>query len=162
MLELHSVAMAVINATPEHISTFKSILKDLKKLTAKPEDHAKAVKLDMDIHKLIALAAGNKSLQEAMNNVLDKLMCFVAVEIADQNALATAYKEHKMLLGLIEQRDVKGAVNLMRSHIDNAQNNLVRVFQTRDEFKKSILSATLSTAEKAFATDRRVHLGDVR
>ncbi len=76
ILEVHAVQLAAKNALPSHLHEFECILADLEKLTSDPRDHAKAVKLDLEIHELIARASGNASLHQATQNVLDKFKCF--------------------------------------------------------------------------------------
>ena len=144
MLEVNAVTLAAQNAQSSHLHEFDRILGELEKLTPEPKDHAKAVKLDLEIHELIARASGNKSLHQAMQNVLDKVMCFISVEIADRQALAAAHSEHQALLRLIKAKDAKGASELIRTHVETAQRSLVQVFQARDDLRNAVMAATPS------------------
>ncbi|RWL83967.1 MAG: GntR family transcriptional regulator, partial [Mesorhizobium sp.] len=141
MLETHSIALAARNAKPAHLREFEAILSEFKLLTGDPKDHARAVKLDVDIHRLIALAAANNSLQMAMENVLDKLTCFVSVEIDGRSALKVAYDEHEQMYEYVKNKDEAGASALMLKHIDNAERTLVRLFEARNALQRSILGS---------------------
>jgi len=153
MLEIHAVKLAARNAQPSHLKEFDCFLDELKLLSSEPSDHARAVKLDMEIHELIARASGNASLHQAIQNVLDKVMCFISVEISDQNSLAAAHREHWSLLQMIEKKNVEGAADLIRMHVDVAQQSLVSVLQARDEVRSAVLA---STPLKRGSTDKPV------
>ena len=71
-------------------------------------------------------------------------MCFVSVEIADREALATACNEHRALFQLIRNRDEEGAADLIRMHVDNARKSLVGVFQARDDLRNSVMATARS------------------
>jgi DNA-binding GntR family transcriptional regulator len=145
MLEVHAVTLAVQNALPSHLHEFDCILADLENLSSDPSDHAKAVRLDLEIHELIARASGNASLYQAIQNVLDKVMCFIWVETSNREALAAAHREHRALLHTIKQKDAKGAAALIRTHIDRAQESLVEVLQAHDDLQNDVLSLRRST-----------------
>ena len=141
MLEIHSVRLAAQNAQPSHLAEFDRIL---SKLSSGSSGHAKAVELDMKIHELIARASGNTSLHQAIQNVLHKVMCFISVEIADQRSLAAAHRQHQSLFHFIKEKDVEGAAELIRMHVDTAKESLVSVLETRDEIRSAVLAAAPS------------------
>jgi DNA-binding GntR family transcriptional regulator len=142
MLEVQAVKLAIRNAQPSHLLEFDSMLGDLEKLTPNPIDHASAVKLDLRIHELIARASGNHSLHQAMLNVLDKVMCFISVEIADKDALAAAHRQHQAILSKIKEKDAEAAAELISSHVESALESLIEVFRARDEIRNAVLAAT--------------------
>ncbi len=144
ILEVHAVQLATKNATPSHLQEFDRILEDLKKLTSDLTDHADAVKLDMEIHELIARASGNASLHQVMQNVLDTVMWLVSVEISDKDALAAAHRQHQAILHMIKKKDSEGAAALIRTHVESAQENLVKVLQARDKIRNAVLMAAPS------------------
>jgi len=144
MLEIHSVRLAAQNAQPSHLAEFDRILSELSKLSSGSSGHAKAVELDMKIHELIARASGNTSLHQAIQIVLHKVMCFISVEIADQRSLAAAHRQHQSLFHFIKEKDVEGAAELIRMHVDTAKESLVSVLETRDEIRSAVLAAAPS------------------
>lgn len=147
MLEVNAVMLATKNAQSSHLDEFARILGELEKLPPDPKHHARAVKLDLEIHELIARASGNASLHQAMQNVLDKVMRFISVEIADRQALAAAYSEHLALFRLIAEKNAAGAAELIRAHVDSAQRSLVQVFQAREELRNAVMAAHPSGSE---------------
>ena len=155
MLEVHAAKLAAQNAQPSHLREFDRILVDLEKLTSDPTNHANAVKLDLEIHELIARASGNASLHKAIQNLLDKVMSFIWVDdvTVDMVTLAAAHREHQALLHMIKEKDAEGAAELIRTHIEGARERLEKVFQARDDLRNVVLAATPS---KRRDSDRRV------
>ena len=144
MLEVNAATLAARHARSCDLDEFERILGDLSSPSPEPSRLATAVRLDLEIHDLIARASGNRSLHQAIRSVLDKVMCFVSVEIANREALATAYHEHHELFRLIKRREEEGAADLIRMHVDNARKNLVDVFQARDDLHSSVMATTRS------------------
>jgi DNA-binding GntR family transcriptional regulator len=142
MLEINAVGLAIENAQPSHLQEFDRILAELEQLSTDPKDHGRSVKLDMELHELIARASGNHFLHQAMRNVLDKVTIFISMEISDRSALADAHTQHKALLHMIKEKDAEGARQLIRAHIDHAQENLVKVFQAREDLRNAVLATT--------------------
>jgi DNA-binding GntR family transcriptional regulator len=142
MLEVNAVRLAAQNAQPPHLREFDRILGELDKLTSDPKDHGRAVKLDLEIHELIARASGNTSLHEATKGVLEKVMCLIWVEISDKEALAAAHSQHQTLLRLIKEKDADSAAELIGMHVETAQNSLIEVLQARQELQNAVLFAT--------------------
>jgi DNA-binding GntR family transcriptional regulator len=154
MLEVHAAKLAAQNAQPSHLREFDRILVDSEKLTSDPTNHAKAVKLDLEIHELIARASGNDSLHQAIQNLLDKVMCFIWVDdvTVDMATLAAAHRQHQVLLHMIREKDAERAAEVIHTHIDNAQERLARVFQAREDLRNVVLAAT---PPKGGGSDRR-------
>ena len=57
MLEVNAVMLAARNARPSDLEEFERVLGELGSLTPDPKHHARAVKLDLSIHELIARAS---------------------------------------------------------------------------------------------------------
>jgi len=146
MLEVHAARLAAKNAQPSHLREFDRILVDLEKVTSDPTKHANAVKLDLEIHELIARASGNASLHQAVQNLLDKVMCFIWVDdvTVDMITLAAAHGEHQALIHMIKEKDADGAAERIGSHIDSAQERLAKVFRARDDRRSAVLAASSS------------------
>lgn len=142
ILEVNAVKLAARNAKASHLCEFDRLLSELEGLTSDKKDHPRAVKLDLEIHGLIAQASGSHELRKAVQNVLDKVMCFIWVEISEKSAMAAAHREHKTLLRLIKKKDEDGAATLLNKHIDSAQASLVSVLRARDEIRSAVLAGS--------------------
>ena len=95
MLEMNAARLAAQKAGEQHLDEIDQILDELKALTPELENHGRAVQLDMRIHGLIARASGNALLHQAINSVMDKVMCFISVEIGDVGSLVAARNQHR-------------------------------------------------------------------
>ena len=83
ILEVNAARLAAINAQPQDIKDFDRILLELDKLGSDSANQTKSVELDLEIHNLIARASGNTALQQAIQNLMDKVMCFIWVDWVD-------------------------------------------------------------------------------
>ena len=100
------------------------------------------MKLDWEIHELIARASGNDSLHQAVQNLLDKIMCFIWVDdvTVDTVTLKAAHRQHQALIRMIKKKNGERAAEIIGAHIDNAQERLTKVFQARDHLRSAILA----------------------
>ena len=144
VLEVSAARLAARNATPEHIEKFRRILDDLDQLAADPVSHAKSVELDLEIHNLIAAASGNASLEEAIRNLMDKVMCFIWVDWGDPRSaspdtVAAAHQEHRDMNSKIIEGDPEGAAEAIGAHIDHASEALAGILIARESLQNAVL-----------------------
>lgn len=147
ILEVHAARLAAENALPAHRRDFERILGESKELAANPINHAKSVELDLEIHGLIAKASGNESLHRAIQNLIDKVMCFIWVDwvdaaTADAVSIAAAHREHQGLIERILDRDADGAAEHLGEHIDNAREGLATMLKSREDMRNAVLAGT--------------------
>lgn len=149
ILEVSAARLAAQNAHPAHLREIDHILSELEKLTPEPKDHARAVKLDLEIHELIARASGIKALHQAIKGVLEKVICFISVEIGERESLAAAHSQHRALLKAIKKKDAERAAELIRTHIESAQDSLLKVVQAREGLRNGVLFASPSRKRRS-------------
>jgi DNA-binding GntR family transcriptional regulator len=149
ILEVAAARLAAENAEPSHLLEFEELLIRSNELAAEPANHAKTVKLDLEIHDLIGRATGNESLHKAIQNLMDKVMCFIWVDwvdakTADPVSIAAAHDEHKALIERILDRDADGAAEVLGTHIDNARAGLSEMLKARDDLRNVVFSGSSS------------------
>ena len=145
ILEVNAARLAAQHASPAHQREFQSLLLESEKLTADPENRAKTVEIDLQIHDLIARASGNASLHEAIHNLIDKVTRLIWVDwldasTADPVSIAAAHREHKALLLSILEKDAERAAEFMGTHIDNAREGLASMLKARDDLRNAVLA----------------------
>ena len=145
ILEVNAARLAAKNADKSQLSEFKRILTESEKLAANPTNQAKTVALDLEIHDLIARASGNAALHRSIQNLMDKVMCFIWVDwvdsaAADAVSIAAAHNEHRGLIERILDRDAEGAAKHIGEHIDNAREGLAGMLKARDDLRSAVLS----------------------
>ena len=144
ILEVSAARLAAENAQPEHIEQFERILVELDELAADSSNRARSVELDLEIHNLIAAASGNASLEEAIQNLMDKVMCFIWVDWVDPRSavpetVAAAHREHKDMITRIIEKDADGAAESLGAHIDYAREVLEGILSAREELQNAVL-----------------------
>jgi DNA-binding GntR family transcriptional regulator len=149
ILEINAARLAAENADPSQVGEFENILIKSEKLAANPTSHAKTVELDLEIHNLIARASGNAALYQAIQNLMDKVMCFIWVDwvdasLADPVSIAAAHREHQDLIQTIIKKDAVGAAEHIASHIDNAREGLAMMLQNREDLRSAVLAGSSS------------------
>lgn len=147
ILETNAARLAARNATPENIRQFDRILLDMEALGSDPENHVKSVELDLELHNLIAKASGNESLDQAIRNLMDKVMCFIWVDwvdprSADPETVAAAHREHKELIIKIKEKDAEGAAEKMSAHIEHARSAMARLLRGREDLQNAVLAGS--------------------
>lgn len=144
ILEVNAAILAAQNAQPDHIEMFGHLLAQLDELTAEPSNRTKLVELDLEIHNLIAKASGNASLHQAIQNLMDKVMCFIWVDWVDPRSavpetVAAAHREHRDLIVKIMEGDAEGAAESLGAHIDHAREVLEGILGAREELQNAVM-----------------------
>jgi DNA-binding GntR family transcriptional regulator len=147
ILEVNAARLAAQNAEPAHMREFENILIKSEELAANPANQAKIVELDLEIHDLIARASGNDALHQAIQNLMDKVVCFIWVDwadasVADPVSIAAAHREHQRLIERIIAKDADGAAEHLGAHIENAQEGLEAMLKARDDLRNVVLAGT--------------------
>ena len=145
MLEVHAARLAAQNSQPSHLLEFDRILADSEKLAADPTHYADMLRLELELHELIARASGNASLHQAIQSLMDKVMGFIWVEATtDKEMLSAAHSDHQALINLIKEKTAEGAADRIRLHIEGAQKTLESAFRARDDLRNVVLTAVSS------------------
>ena len=149
ILEVNAARLAAKHANPTHRREFHNLLLESEKLTADPENRAKTVEIDLQIHDLIARASGNAELHEAIVNLMDKVKCLIWVDwldasTADPVSIAAAHREHKGLLHSILENDAERAAEFMSTHIEDAREGLASMLKAREDLRNAVLARTAS------------------
>ena len=147
ILEVAAAGMAAQNATPTHLRKIERILLKLEKLIKSPKSPAKTVAIDLEIHDVVAQASGNGLLVQTIRDLMDKVVTFIWVDwahvllAATPEQVATAQREHKLILCSILEKDAEGAASAMSAHIDKARQGLEEVLRARADMQNDVLFA---------------------
>lgn len=145
ILEVSAARLAANNLLPEHVTQFDRILSDMESMESNPSNKAQAVELDLEIHNLIARASGNAELYKSIQNLMDKVMCFIWVDWveaanADPAAIAAANREHTELILSIKNKDADEAARILGEHIDKARDVMINLLQSREDLRDAFLA----------------------
>jgi len=145
ILEVSAARLAAQNLQPEHEQEFDRILQEMADLESNPGNRSQSVELDIEIHNMIAAASGNSELHKAIQNLMDKVMCFIWVDwvdpsSADAETIAAANREHRELIISIKERDADGAARQLGAHIDQACTVMTNLLRSREEYRDAVLA----------------------
>ena len=149
ILEVSAARLAAQNLQPEHEREFDRILQDMASLESSSANRSRSVELDLETHNMIATASGNTELQKAIQNLMDKVMCFIWVDwvdpsLADPETIAAANREHEELIISIKERDADEAARKQGAHIDHARDVMTNLLRSREEFQDAVLAGVSS------------------
>ena len=149
ILEVNAARLAAENLRPEHVAEFDRILQDMESMESSPSNRGRSVELDLEIHNLIAKASGNAELHRAIQNLMDKVMCFIWVDwvdpvSADPEAIAAANREHEELIISIKEQNADKAAEKLGAHIDHARNVMINLLRAREELRDAVLAGVSS------------------
>lgn len=110
---------------------------DLRALAATQErlasavETAAAIDADLEFHRLLARAAGNRILEVVLESVGELGRASRQATIAS-TGIARAHDHHQRILAAVEQRDGQAAFERMREHMEGSLSDLARTFAARN------------------------------
>lgn len=122
-IEMHSMAAASRNATPEHLEEMRSLLASAGRSF---DDDALLSSINMAFHRQIALASGNTVLAQLLNVLQELFATEQRVILGIFGSRERDHQEHLGLLAALEIRDEALAVERMRTHLEGVEAALVR------------------------------------
>ena len=117
VLELHAVdlAMDAIAQNPQLLEPFEDALHDLQGALRKGSAFL-AAQADMDFHRAIYLASGNRALLDIWDQMSRKILIAVGLSLY-QLPNGTVYDDHKLLLDILLKQDREALKAALVPHI---------------------------------------------
>jgi len=117
VLELHAVdlAMDAIAKDPQLLEPFEDALHDLQGALRKGSAFL-AAQADMDFHRAIYLASGNRTLLDIWDQMSRKILIAVGLSLY-QVPNGTVYDDHKLLLDILVREDREALKAALVPHI---------------------------------------------
>lgn len=122
-IEVHSMAAASKNATPEHLEEMRRLLASAGRSF---DDDALLSSTNMAFHRQIALASGNTVLAQLLNVLQELFATEQRVILGIFGSRERDHQEHLGLLAALESHDEQLAVERMRTHLEGVEAALVR------------------------------------
>jgi DNA-binding GntR family transcriptional regulator len=123
--EMLCVTLAAERAHATDFQAMREIVDRSPDLIAQ-RDLAALMTLDLKLHVAISAASRNRVLADLLRNLHEKQARFWFLSLSDPKHLENVYQEHRALLDALERRDVPGAREAIRHHIDEFRRNIVR------------------------------------
>jgi len=128
-LECQIVRLAAVKAQLPHIDAMKETIKLMQQ---NKNDLNLCVEKDLEFHNILVKASGNKVF-EIMLAPLAELLKESRRETIQANGLDKAIKNHQAILDAIKEKDSAKAADLMRSHLQMAEEDLKKSEENKNE-----------------------------
>lgn len=122
LIEPDLVRQAIRRATPADIRRLHAHVQS-EHAAAAANDKRAVIRLTGEFHQLIADIAGNRFLSKTLRD-LETLTSLVIILYEGPTMPSCPYHEHQVLAEVIEARDEKRAMALMREHLDHVEASL--------------------------------------
>jgi GntR family transcriptional regulator, transcriptional repressor for pyruvate dehydrogenase complex len=126
-VEAGAVLLAAERAHPDELDRLAP-LTDRMEAATEFEDYRRA---DVRFHIGIAEATGSARLVAAMTEVQGQMSDLIARIAHPEEVLNRSNEQHRRLVALLRQRDIGGAVRLMREHMDGTEHILAGLLPER-------------------------------
>jgi DNA-binding GntR family transcriptional regulator len=153
VLEALAASLAIQNVTDRVIRRMAKILEEQRK-TVEQEDLVGYSRLDYEFHALVYETSGNRTLQELLGTIKNKMRP-LAMQV--NKILSRLYEDHMEILGAFQERDAGRAEAGFRRH-NLEMIELIRSASKNDQWKevqqekgdgKTVKKATSSSAGKS-------------
>ncbi|WP_017314324.1 GntR family transcriptional regulator [Mastigocladopsis repens] len=124
-LEVKAIQLAIPKLTPSDLEKASEILAQTDQLT----DAGMLAKLNWEFHETLYAPAERPRLLTMIKTLHLNVDRYVRLQMAQMDDLERSQKEHYQLLQACQQHDTKGAVRLLKKHIDTAGEQLVAYLQ---------------------------------
>ena len=124
-LDVLAVELACERITANEVEELHEACRAFEKATETKDVHVIA-KADVAFHDIIFKAAGNPRLTQMINNLAEQMYRYRFEYIKDDSQHSMLVKEHLQICEKIERRDVEGAKEAIRKHIENQENSIIR------------------------------------
>lgn len=152
MLEVHAVRLAIEQGTPSELEELEVVLTTLDRYRKDPARRSDEIKLGLRVHDLIARASGNPFLHDTLRRLLNRMWPFIWFEtvLEDQEAADATHREHRLLHAYIRERRQDDAEALVRRHIAEAKDHMVKILKAREDFYQTPGVDELAIGEPLF------------
>lgn len=102
----------------------------------KTKDPTKIAEADVAFHDIIVVSTGNKRLIQLVNNLSEQMYRYRFEYIKDESQHDMLVQEHKEMYRCIQNKDKKAAASVVKKHIDNQEEAIIRQLQLEKGEKK--------------------------
>ncbi|NDO49657.1 GntR family transcriptional regulator [Lachnospiraceae bacterium MD335] len=100
------------------------------------KDTRKIAEADVAFHDIIVMSTGNKRLIQLVNNLSEQMYRYRFEYIKDESQHDMLVQEHKEMYRCIQCKDKKAAASVVKKHIDNQEEAIIRQLQLEKGEKK--------------------------
>lgn len=133
-LDTHAARLAAEVASAADLDRLRACIGQLESVAehADAKEIAAEYDLGLRIHIIIAEAAGNQALLDAVKQVYERLQLAIWLEVSWADHLIDRLGEHRAIVEAICARDPERAADAARSHVRRSLQNMLRVLEMRE------------------------------
>lgn len=123
-LEALAVELACKTITDEDLHKLRAVLGKFRHLVPNG-DVSQLAECDVEFHDIIIQSTQNKRLIQLLNNLREQMYRYRLEYLKDFSTHQLLIKEHETILDCLEQRNVEGAKNIIRAHINQQYEDVI-------------------------------------
>ena len=131
-LEVYAVRQAIERWSPEGMSLLAEILQEHEKCVPNQYTNEK-FRLDTEFHLQIATMSGNQVLRRLLRRNFEHIFMRVKLENYAPQRMSASAQEHHRLLERMKKKDVLGSIEIIRNHIQNARDQVIRCLAQEEQ-----------------------------
>jgi len=129
-LEAYCIDEAIRRMTPDGIAALEQSVKSSRKSIAANEPLVDRYIINKDFHLTVAQIAGNHAVCRVLDDTCEKLVLKRRIEGVSQGGFAVL-RHHREIFQAIKRKDAKKAHELMRVHLDEIKDTLLKQIASR-------------------------------
>ena len=106
------------------------------------QDLIEEMRLDFEIHRIIAHLSGNDFLAELLLKIYDKFQHFVWIELLWLDEWDLTRREHAAIVAAVCSGAGERAAELARRHVRDSRTNIVRFLEARTAYEAVLARAS--------------------
>lgn len=135
-LDVLAIELACERMSQEKISSLHKACEAFEAAT-KTQDTRKIAEADVALHDIIVVSTGNDRLIQLVNNLAEQMYRYRFEYLKDASQHPMLVREHKEMYQSILRQDKAAAATLVRKHIDNQEEAIIRQLRLEKEEKKN-------------------------
>jgi DNA-binding GntR family transcriptional regulator len=140
LLELYSVENAIKNATPRDLADLRAILGTYKEAISQGVSRRMFL-VDENFHLKIAEVGGGSLLKRLLTTIFEKIIMKRTMEGISPLSGLESYRRHLRIFKLIESRDVRGAREQVKNHVETGREAVLQQITQRKRLSSLGISA---------------------
>jgi DNA-binding GntR family transcriptional regulator len=124
-LETHMVEQVILVAEPAEFEKLEEKFAAHASYLPKVYDRNRFM-LDSDFHRQLASMSRNRVLAKQLSTTLEHFYMRFRFDSLPLDRLQTAADEHRHIIDRIRRKDINGAREAMRNHVQNARNHIIQ------------------------------------
>ncbi len=127
VIEEFAIKLAVENIEEEELEALRKIYAEMVSAASESDD-IRLIQLDLEFHRLIAKSSRHSYVYRVFNYIRGLILMYLLYDTEALKAnrrLVTSQKEHRIILGALEARDLDLAVRSINDHIQQSGINIM-------------------------------------